>query len=469
VTTIDYIATEQQVRNELSECRRLFTRAVTDIPRYSTQEKIAKDFPGFHREVFKAHKSALAILTNRILEFENLLSERAGTSSRRSPDETTLKLHFWKRVLEMTYNTFVWLHTGMDHSNTKKVFKGPKYGNLSHQNIQSVLQYTNDVNTDPNKIAIPLDFCSFSPICDILQIEYSEAENTRRTLYLEAKSGKVNDEILETIEAKTPGAYFKFFDKYGEKGIKQMERFFRQSIFLQRSQELINAEPGLYDNPVNGQPPLIVQANEAQILHFSEKIAELLSKADERQFAVDAIDNCLIVGVLNAEEENILMLGEYDVRLYIYHCFLNPSTLDGAPYPPDLPTILSRINLTDWIEAVGSVVLYPLLLRDISDKHLLDLLLGKKRLRFFFHPESFILLCNQNGIRAEFTTIREANRIRSSPHTGLMEFDGKFIQLFLGDAVATFGDGFFHEMIFNWVRPLSVIEQLKQFKLPRAS
>ncbi|MEW6195861.1 MAG: hypothetical protein AB1521_11985 [Bacteroidota bacterium] len=470
MTEIDYEATENIIRDELLECRRLFTRAVTDMPEYSTQEKIGHDFPGFQREVFKAHKYALRLLIDRILWLENLLAETTGATHPRSPDMRTLKLHFWKRILEMGYNTFVWIHVGIDRSNTKKVFKGPKHGDLGNQNVASVLQYVDEVNKNPNEFALPLDFCSFSPICDILQISYSEAEKIRRTLFLEAKSGKVNDEMLETIDAKTPEAYFKFFDTYGEKGINQMERFFRQQLMLHKSHKLINAESGVYENPVSGKPPLIVLPNEAKVVHFTDKITELLEKAERRDFAVDVIDNCLVVGALNGEDESILMLGEYDVRLYIYHCFFNPATLDGAPYPDDLPEILSRITLTDWLESVASVVLEPILLRRLADKYLMDVLLGKKRLRLFFNPESFITLCNENGIRAEFTTTKEANHLRSSGSAkGLVEFNGRFIRLFLGDAVATFGDGFLHEMLFNWVRPTSVIEQLKGHKLTRAS
>jgi hypothetical protein len=470
VTTIDYKATENRIRDDLLECRRLFIRAVTDIPRYSTEEKIREDFPGFQREIFKAHKSALTILVDRILELERLLSETTGAAHPRSPDMRTLKLHFWKRLLEMTYNTFVWIHVGMDRSNTRKVFKGPKYGDLSHQNVDSVLAYINEVNMDPNKFAIPLDFCSFSPICDIVQIDYSESENVRRTNFIEVKSGKVNEEMLETIHARTPDAYFKFFDTHGKKGRKQMERFFRQQMMLDKSRKLINAKPGVYENPVNGEPPLIVLPNEARVVHFSDKITELLEKAERKEFAVDSIDNCLTIGALNGKEEKTLLLGEYDVRLYIYHCFFNPATLDGPPYAANLPEMLNGITLTDWVEGFKSVVLEPIITRDLPDKHLMDLLLGKKRLRLFFSPESFVALCRDNGIRAEFTTAKEANHLRSSGLAkGLVEFDGRFINLFLGDAIATFGDGWLHEMLFNWVRPTSVIEQMKQYKLTKKS
>jgi hypothetical protein len=463
MATIDYKATENRIQNDLLECRRLFTRSVIDIPKYSTLEKIKEDYSGFQRECFKAHKAALRILIDGILHLENLLMQTNIANTPDSYKAETAKLCYLKRLLELSYNTFVWISVGMDRSNIRKVFKGPKYGDLSHQNIESVLAYISEANKDSNEIAIPLDFCSFSPICDILKISYSESDNVRHIAFIEAKSGKVNDAMLETIDVGTMDAYFRFFDLYGEKGIKQMERFFRQSKIHKKSQELINAEPGVYENPVNPEERLIILANESQAHHFSDKVAQLLEKADRKEFAVDQVDNCLVVGAINAEDEKILMLGEYDERLYIYHSFINPNTLDGAPYPPDLSKILSTIKLIDWREGFGSVILEPIMLRHIPGQHLIDLLLGRKRLKFFFNPQRFVFLCNDNGLKAKLTSTKEANRMRSSGSTkGLVDFDGQFIHYSLGDISAILGDGIFHEMLFNWVNPTSIINQMKE-------
>jgi hypothetical protein len=467
MSAIDYKAIEGRIHDDLLECRRLFTRSVADIPKYSTPDKIREDYPGFLREVFKAHKAALTILIDRILHLENLLTKTNVANPTRLQKAETSKLGYWKRLLELSYNTLVWLNVGMDRCNVRRVFKGPKYGDLAQQNIESVLAYVSEVNKDPNEIAIPLDFCSFSPICDILKVSYSEIDNTLRRLFIEAKSGKVNDEILETISAGTMEAYFRFFDTYGDKGIRQIERFFRQQMMLEKSQKLVDAKPGVYQNPVNLEEHLIISANETDVQHFSNKVAELLDKTDRKEFAVDHVDNCLVIGAINTEDENISMLGEYDVRLYIFHSFINPATLKGALYPPDLPLILNTIKLTDWREGFGSVVLEPVTLRQIPDQSLIDLLLGRKRLKFYFSPQEFVALCNDRGVEARFTTTKEANRLRSSGSTkGLVNFDGQFIQLSLGGGTITLGEGTLHEMLFNWVRPTSVIDQMKQIKFP---
>jgi len=247
-----------------------------------------------------------------------------------------------------------------------------------------------------------------------------------------------------------------------------MKRFFRQQIMLEKSQKLINAEPGVYENPANPEEHLHILANEAQVHHFSDKVTQLLGKADRKEFAVEQVDNCLVLGAINAEDEKIMMLGEYDVLLYVYHSFINPATLDGVPYPLDFPEILSTIKLIDWREGFGSVILEPIILRHIPDQYLIDLLLGRKKLKFFFNPQRFVVLCNDNGIKANFTSRKETSRLRSSGSTkGLVDFDGQFICFSLGDATWTFADGAFHEMLFNWVHPTSIIEQMKQMRFSR--
>ena len=84
-------------------------------------------------------------------------------------------------------------------------------------------------------------------------------------------------------------------------------------------------------------------------------------------------------------------------------------------------------------------------------------------LKFFFSPQRFVALCNDNGIKANFISIKEGNRLMSFGLTkGVVDFDSQFIRFSLGDFSGIFGEGLFHEILFNWVYPTSIIEQMKQ-------
>lgn len=455
-----------KIENTLLECRRLLTHSVTDRPEYSTMEQINADIPGFVRQCHAAYKRASDLLIDQVLKIETQVNQ-IKTIKDNSKKNKISQLKYWQLLLELSFNAFVWLSVGWDRSKVKKVFKGPKHGALAEQNINLLLDYVNQANQNPNDFVIPLDFCKFCCIGDLLRIRFQEPEAILKFDIFEAKSGRVNDEMLDTIQSGEQNQYFSFFEKYGSKGIKQMERYFRQCKVLTDNVKLMNAKPGIYNNPAKKGEKLIIHENETIQEDFSDKINQLLDSSEKDKFSVDEVDGCLVIGVINTIQHELAVLGDFDIRLFIYHLYINPDALDNPPNSEEVVNFLKTIKLTDWIQGFSSVMLFPPLARPISDKYLIDLLMGRKRLMFFFNPNRFIDLCNTNGLSASFTTEKEANRLKSRGEAkGLVEFDRKFIRYSSEQADWILGEGTLGEILYNWVRPVSIIEQLKAIRLP---
>jgi hypothetical protein len=455
-----------KIENTLLECRRLLTHCVTDRPEYSTMEKINADAPGFVRQCHTAYKRASELLIDQILKIETQINQ-IKTIKDNSLKNNISQLKYWQILLELSFNTFVWLAVGWDRSKVKKVFKGPKYGALAEQNINLLLDYVNQANQNPNDFVIPLDFCKFCCVGDLLRIRFQEPEAIFKINIFEAKSGRVNDEMLDAIQSGEQNQYFDFFEKYGSKGTKQMERYFRQTKVLVDNLNLMNAKSGIYNDPAKKDGKLIICENETIQKDFSNKINQLLESSEKKEFSVDEIDGCLVVGVINTTQPKFAALGDFDIRLFIYHLYINSDALDNPPNSDELVNILKMIKLSDWRKGFSSVILFPPLARPIADKYLIDLLMDRKRVMFFFNPNRFINLCNINGINASFTTQKEANRLKSRGEAkGLVEFDRKFIRWSSQEADLMFGEGTFGEMVYNWVRPISIVKQLEAFRLP---
>ena len=182
---------------------------------------------------------------------------------------------------------------------------------------------------------------------------------------------------------------------------------------------------------------------------------------------MDEIDGCLVVGVINTRRPELAALGNFDIQLFIYHLYINPDALDNPPKSDEVVNILQTIKLRDWRNGFSSVILLPPIVRPVKDKYLMDLLMGRKRLMFFFNASRFINLCNINGIKASFTTVKEANRLKSRGEAkGLVEFDGKFIRYSTKEADWMFGEGILGEIFYNWVKPISIVKQLESIPLP---
>lgn len=347
----------------------------------------------------------------------------------------------------------------------KRIAKGPKYGGLKHQNINDTLAWVDQQNKNPDVRAIPLDFCSFGCVCDVLRITRDPKKGLTQEL-IEMKSGAVNDVIHETISKGTEEAYFGFFDKYGDKGIKQMHRVFRQQDALRRNTELLGAGKGIYENPDDPKVQLMIAEDDKPRQYFTETVLRLLEAADKGDFAVDAIDECLVLGVVNTDTKNRYLLGEFDLKLFIHGIYIEPH-LPGPPNPDKLIEHFKQIHLHDWREGFGSVVLFPLPERRLPDTLLMDLLFGRKLLKFLFNPNVFVGLAKRAGINIEFLSKKATGRLKAERHAKeIVDFDGRAIVVSDEFGEWTLGPGTLHEIFYNWVRPASIIESFRGVNYP---
>lgn len=245
-----------------------------------------------------------------------------------------------------------------------------------------------------------------------------------------------------------------------------MHRVFKQQDALRRNTDLLGAGRGVYENPDNPEVQLIIAEDDKPREYFTETVARLLAHADKGDFAVDAIDECLVVGVVNRENKDRYLLGEFDLKLFIHGIYVEPH-LPKPPSPDELMAHFKQINLREWREGFGSVVLFPLPERQLPDNLLMDLLLGRKLLKFFFNPYVFVGLAQRSGINMKFLSKKATGRLKAQGHArDIVDFDGRAIAVFDEITEWTLGHGTFDEIFYNWVRPASIIESFRGVKYP---
>ena len=241
-----------------------------------------------------------------------------------------------------------------------------------------------------------------------------------------------------------------------------MERCFRQQLNMSKNKDLIHANPGIYENPDNSEQKLFIVSDNSVSQSYTDTIVRLLEASDHDNFAVDIVDECLVIGVINNKNAKIAALGEFNARLYVYHVFTNPQSLEDKNYPSNLPDILNKLPLKDWREGFGSVVLHPVVARQIADNYLMDLLFGRKIILYYFNADNFIALCKEHELDVGFSSVKQANREKSKGLAkGVPQFNGKFIRYSFREKEGNLGEGIFHEIYYNWMRPKSIIDRLK--------
>ena len=215
---------QPQLERLLIRARFLFNRAAVVRLGLRDLPSIQADADTFVRECHRVYKQAQALLIDGMLEIENELARITRTSD---PESTQVgRYNHWLRILESCYESFLWL--AFRPCDIPHLYKGPKFGSLADQNIDSVLGVMRKLNESPYALAVPLDFTRFSCTGDLLHIE-RDPESGPQTSIVEVKEGPVNDAILNAVEAHDEGTWAQFFDDYGKKGFEQARRFFNQN------------------------------------------------------------------------------------------------------------------------------------------------------------------------------------------------------------------------------------------------
>ena len=174
------------IERTLLRVRLLLTRSAAHRMGLRTLEDTQRNHVAFLHECHAVFKRALHLLIEDSLALEEHLT---GLYK----NETEYKMRkavyeYWLKLLELSYDTFLWIASNHDRSEVLKHYKGLKYGALAKQNIQSVIEVAKQMNKEPEVLAIPLDFSRFSCITDLLRVRRC-ADGRVSSDFIEVKEG----------------------------------------------------------------------------------------------------------------------------------------------------------------------------------------------------------------------------------------------------------------------------------------
>ena len=445
------------IERTLLRVRLLLTRSAVHRMGLRTLEDTQRNHVAFLHECHVVFKRALHLLIEDSLTLEKLLTglDKNETDYKRRK----AVYEYWLKLLELSYDTFIWIASNHDRSEVLKHYKGPKHGALAKQNIRSVIEVASQMNKERDVLAIPLDFSRFSCITDLLRIR-RYADGRVSSDFIEVKEGSVNDEIFEVMKARDPDEYLKFFDKYGEKGAKQVERMFKQGQVVDDRIKLFGLQPGVYDE--ERAVRIVTELKDGEDGSFHEVIEPLIQQARTGKYSVETIGDCLVLAASDATSQERYMRTDYVARCVVHAAFGDEAETGNQE---KLLRALQRIEFTDWRSGFGSVLCIPPTLRPFSPRSFLDLLFGRIQLHLYFDGASFVRLCSEHGVRAGFIKKRNTNRLKTTLGWRKGEvpiWDGRAIGFLAGGESFVFDRGYYDEILFNWRTPEAIVGHMKQ-------
>ncbi len=433
---------EAMLREQIVRFRFHLTESLSDSPEFKAGP--GANIEAFYRALHREYKTALEVMIAAQMDIEDDVSSAQDETERRR------KLHL-KAIAELCFNTLVWICFGWERDHVKRLFKGPKHGSLKSRNAASVLGYVRDVNKEWQNFAVPLDFCRFESIADVLQMQIDPMVGSSHVLLIEAKGGRVNEAIRDTIAADSEDKYFQFFKKFGEPGIKQMERTLKQAKKLSQQLEIIRT-PGSGHFEIDEGSLHVTLPNEPR-QYYTDSVNELLKSLRSNPFGYFIVDGCLLVAGIRAESPDQMTIGDFYLRHAIHHTFSTECAM--CAQKEDWMPLFANIQPFDGLAMFGSVALEGIAGRRIDTQGLLDLLFGKIRLFYHLDGDRLIDVCHALKVEAGYLTPKETRRFLSHSREGAVLFNSRVLWTRHKDDsfAANIMDGVLHDICLNWVHP----------------
>lgn len=345
-------------------------------------------------------------------------------------------------VLADLQNTMLWALIGDDSATTNlSASLDVDFGYLRDRNIKSVAAAVRAINEDPRSFALIADLGTGVAIADILHFTVT-AEPRLSLALLELKEGQANQAILnlhdlfEKDARRSEEAVRAFSNRYGEHGMKQLERFARQLKRADTYHQLVST--GAAPDFVKDEPRLI------HIVPPEESYAPILNAIlddfyeHNREYAFFPIDH-LYFGFFK-DDGSAPNRWRLDFQHSIYHdikgtpwetCCFGDSPSKMA-FDTEFPAYV-KIPFDDLRFSLRKPFLRPLVLTGLAPMYVADMFAESLYVWVYAVDEAIPVVLREAGL-----SVKLSRRGYGSGHDRSMyRINGQYIDIYLDDAHGT--------------------------------
>src|SRR5271156_5594664 len=304
---------QKHLERVLVRCRLLITRGAIIRLGFPTESEIRQLGAKFTEECHVAFKKAAEILVREMLQLDREIQEA------KAEKPLVRKQEYWLHILELAFDSFIWIAANLDRSNVVKIYKGPKFGSLAAQNITSVIESVDERTAAADVFAFPLDFSRFSCIADAVRITHKKGGVALD--FIEVKEGHVNAKIFDMMISKHVESVTEVREQLGEKAAKQAERMLRQEQLAKRQLRFFGADPGIYETADERRIISVMKLDETS--QFDGLVEILLDRARKGEYSTDIVDGTLAVTALNRTSQQRYVISDFSSRVTVHSQFFS--------------------------------------------------------------------------------------------------------------------------------------------------
>lgn len=304
---------------------------------------------------------------------------------------------------------------------SKKYNSWPTLSTSNIESIKSAIDYYHSLS--PLNFALISDLTSFIDIGDILLMD------NYQVVPIEVKEGQKNKEIFDFLFKQKMPSDPKLIDA---KFLKQSKRILNQAKRGNLLFDVLKNEKGT--DPFTG---LKTEVNSVafELETYTLELKKMIASLKDKNYSYNIIEDVVSIGIY---QKNFIMAGETLIPL------LN-KVMFGKEYP-----------VFNFRHKIQIPVTEPIFYLGLYKETIFDILFGRINIVISINIDKFIELCNLNGLDAGYLSKKETMKRKQNGEMSMFEFEKQNIQV-NGSLI----DGLIYRMIFDFVKPSSIVEYLK--------
>lgn len=346
--------------------------------------------------------------------------------------ENEIKIFNHKELILRHFADFIaWEFLGQQYYKVRRFHNmKDKYSTrptLSESNLDSIINAVNYYHKQhPSNFALMSDLTSFIDIGDILLIENYEVKP------IEVKEGKKNEEIFDFLFKKDVEI---LPEKIDDKFLKQAKRVLNQAERGIKLNNFFKNEKGK-----DTFTDYNVQVNKKEYImeSYSDTVNKLLLELNNKDWAYTIVEDIITIGLY--QKQNILM-GDILIK-----------ELNKINYGKEFP-------VTNYLQTLKIPISEPIVYRGFPKDKIFDILFGRIRIVLSINLDNFIKLCNENSLTTRYLSKKETMNRKKRGELDLYEFNKQNIII---NEQLILGDGTIVRMLFDFAKPSSIIQSIKQ-------
>jgi len=426
------------------------------------QEKKARFIAACHEGYALAQNRLIEELVK--IEDELLDSKNNLKELRRSRDVNAIKqteskifvLENQRYILKKIGDGLAWTILRGELWKMRRFYLGEKPRYLRSTNLESVKRVVDERNKDKMRFALMTDLTSCIQVGDIIEISFAD----KHLNLIEVKEGVMNEKITDVLDSfsKThcERIPYLFAKQESLPALKQLIRTVKQDQRMDEVVKVIRTGKGK-DLSLNKQ--LFIPDKYYIEEDYFDEIREAANECKQKGFSIKGIDGCLLIGMFDQEMAHDSQLGFAHSIYHLKHpeaqCLLETTPERGREEIESI--IAERYPVHDLIQGLRIPSAMPPFLWPVENELIMDIVFRRKVMLLYLDFEKMFQLASSFGIKCEWAERKAETNWK--PKDFFSQF-GKRPLLTKCGRQLLMGDGTLARIIFNGVRPASVLRML---------